>query len=97
MNVVKTFHVGVDSGQILICDPCYIKNGFNIDFKRDEPSDKLDYNGCCHASLSKQQAGMAGLGVCSSTGFGDGEYPVHIYYQHGRVSKIVIEFQGDEE
>ncbi len=32
------------------------------------------------------------LGVCSSTGYGDGSYPVYAKMQDGRVARLIIEF-----
>jgi len=78
---------GVDSGQVMICDPCYLK-----DWKADEfqssPDEsrkrkwnrtkKFSYDGACRETLSEDMGGELenGTGVISSTGFGDGEYEV---------------------
>ena len=35
---IKVGEVGVDSGQVIICDPCYLK-GFNLD---EYDQDKID-------------------------------------------------------
>jgi hypothetical protein len=76
-------HVGVDSGQIMISDPCYVG-----DFKHDEDFDPAraddagnypySYNGSCGATLSDAMGGQLALeqGVVSSTGYGDGSYEV---------------------
>lgn len=61
--------VPVDSGQLLVVDPCYIQ---------ELPQD--DYDRCCEAS--NEHGGPVALGtipdlaVCFPSGFGDGEYEV---------------------
>jgi hypothetical protein len=82
-------HVGVDSGQLIITDPCYIKSWGSNDFGSDQKPDikglySYDYEGACSATLSEDQAGALrfqmgheGAGVAFSTGFGDGLYPVY--------------------
>jgi hypothetical protein len=76
-------NVGVDSGQIMISDPCYVK-GF-IDNEKFEPARAdesgnypYSYNGSCGATLSEAMGGQLGAisGVVSSTGYGDGCYEV---------------------
>ena len=87
--------VGVDSGQIMLVDPCYVLDGG-------------DYTAACEASLQKAQAGQIvstgalAQGVCTSTGIGDGVYPVYVtYVDHGdwgrRVKSITVEFSGDND
>jgi hypothetical protein len=90
-------HVPVDSGQMMVVDPCYIRDN---DF----------YGNACSASLSDNQAGAFSVtgnssfadAVCSSTGYGDGMYPVFIEYEDcgdwgRRVKSITVEFISDEE
>jgi len=36
--------------------------------------------------------GHAGLGVCVSTGYGDGVYPVFAEYHKGRIARIIVDF-----
>ena len=63
-------HCGVDSGQIMIVDPCYIIDNKFTDEQYDE---------CCQVTLSDDQAGpvMRNLAVVSTSGIGDGYYPVY--------------------
>lgn len=85
-------HIGVDSGQMLLTDPCYIDSIWEkvdeLDFgEADEnghhtETGETNYNGACRASMSARQAGILGHGamaVCSS-GLGDGSYPVYVEY-----------------
>jgi hypothetical protein len=94
-------YVGVDSGQIMVCDPCYIDSSWEKkdwassgDFKKKckENKDKFNYLGACHVTLSKELAGQCGLGVATSSGYGDGTYPVYVTYRDRRVKKIEVVF-----
>ena len=146
--------VGVDSGQILICDPCYIdsewkKEEFNIrrrhkhidgtvleyrvNFEKydtiipkygksmndiigakeavempdDEPAaNPFSYNACCKATCGKEGTGQLdyamghpGVGVVTSSGWGDGNYPViaDIDDRDGRVKSITVVFIDEED
>ena len=78
-------HCGVDSGQILLIDPCYVY--------KDEYGSGGDYDQCCQITLSDERAGQTDLGVVTSSGYGDGVYPVYAKKDaHGRVKSVTIEF-----
>jgi len=98
-------HVAVDSGQVMVVDPCYIRelwrgNSFISDPNEDgsyTPTNELSYDGCCTATLSKERAGQAGFAVASSSGYGDGEYPVYAEYNdEGQIERLTIEFISDD-
>jgi len=97
-------HIGVDAGLCWIGDPCYLTpdgketplnnwQAFCDSLEMDEPGPtmkSLNYPG-----------GHEGLGVCVSTGFGDGFYPVHavISDEDGwgkRIKSVTITFIKDE-
>jgi len=98
--------VGVDSGQILICDPCYINSEWTPGKKDEDIFNKknkgqFSYSGCCLETCDTEdlggqlnyKKGHAGAGVAVSSGYGDGCYPVYaIYNSDGRVSKLIIDF-----
>ena len=134
--------VGVDSGQILICDPCYIdsqwkeeeydfpikinvetgeeikgfinwedefKKGMTYNQAREKglikeetpkPKNNFSYNACCQKTAKElggqlnYELGHAGVGVVTSSGYGDGCYPViaTIDKSTGRVKSIRVEF-----
>ncbi|MFA0889240.1 MAG: hypothetical protein ACC613_09155 [Synergistales bacterium] len=91
-------HVSVDSGQLILVDPCYLKDWkdgpFDLNLKADN-----HYAECCLASLSVKGGGQVfnNLAVCFSTGWGDGVYPVYGIREDGRIVKVEIEMAGEEE
>ena len=100
-------HIGIDSGQVIICDPCYLKEFTDHEFHnagdKEEKVDEFSYNGCCNATLTKGAGPLGvkynneireGWGIASSTGYGDGSYPVYAYRNHeGRIMKLVVLFK----
>ena len=99
-------HCGVDSGQILLTDPCYIENEWKkqgkkgLDFENEKSKGEYSYQGCCIETVKKAGGGQlnykmghAGAGVVCSSGHGDGTYPVYAYYnEEGRIMKVEIKF-----
>lgn len=82
-------HCGVDSGQILLIDPCYVYN--------DDYSKKSEYYDCCQITLSKEKAGETELGVVTSTYSGDGNYPVYATTdEHGGIMSVEIVFKKSD-
>ncbi len=100
---VRVGEVWVDSGQVLITDPCYLDRWVNDEYNGEaaKPNAKgeypFSYVGAASATLSKARAGQLELGVASSSGWGDGSYPVYATFKGGRVAKLEIEFMQDEE
>ena len=101
---------GVDSGQIMLTDPCYVRdfvdemaNGEEFDGSI-QPNHRGEfpytYNGACSATLSDEMAGQLGAcqGVVVTTGWGDGLYPVYVTYSDdGRIATATISFLGDDD
>ena len=82
-------HCGVDSGQILLIDPCYV---YKDDFTGGDTPTGGDYDECCRITLS-EGAGQTDLGVVTSSGYGDGVYPVYAQKDgNGRVKQVTIVF-----
>lgn len=85
--------VGVDSGQILICDPCYIDSEWN--------KGTFNYHECCNLTLADDKNGQlfykmghAGVGVVNGNFGGDGAYPViATFNESNRVVKLEILFK----
>lgn len=94
---------GVDSGQAMVGDPCYLDEWktWNSDEMKFEDHNlvagEYGYLGACNATLTKGY-GELGLGsaVAFSTGYGDGVYPVYgKLTDDGRVAMVVIDFTGE--
>tara|TARA_R100000951_G_C2602155_1_gene168517 strand:- start:610 stop:945 length:336 start_codon:yes stop_codon:yes gene_type:complete len=97
---------GVDSGQVMIGDPCYLSDWKNNEFKTEQSEmghkqiqiKDYSYNGACQMTINEQMGGElknkngAVLSVVSSTGFGDGVYPVYATKKDGRVKELTIKF-----
>jgi hypothetical protein len=90
----KVGNFGVDAGICWIGDPCYILHPNEIpkelgknwgDFCNNIDDMKT------HKSFNYDM-GHEGLGVCLSTGWGDGFYPVYARILNGRVMQIFIDF-----
>ena len=106
-KIIQIGVIGVDAGLCWIGDPCYIHpdnihgNNYPHDLGRtwEEFCDKLrDQRFGTQFNYNK---GHEGLGVCVSTGFGDGSYPVFAEISDEgdfgkRVKKVWIEFISDE-
>ena len=99
--------IGVDSGQIMVCDPCYIDSHWKFEaFEANSPRQKdnftFTYNGACNATLQQGVARSGGelgngLGVASSTAFGDGVYEVYQIWAGDNLLRVEIRFSNDEE
>ena len=80
-------HCPVDSGQIMLIDPCYVLADNNTD---DKNLNQL-YRDVCDVTI-EQGAGEIGLGVATSTYIGDGNYPVYADMEGKRVKSVTIVF-----
>jgi hypothetical protein len=85
---------GVDSGQFGFFDYNYF---INHESEREYDSPGF-YKDCCDLTLSTDQFGAIDQGVVSSSGFGDGSYPVYIAKNaNGEVIGVKVVFISDEE
>ena len=135
--------VPVDSGQLLITDPCYLNNWQADDFvsiriyeKSDDPSvtltwlvefdqydqvikrydktmnellaegtfvsredtkpiDSFSYDSACRRTIRDVAGQVTQLAVATSTGWGDGLYPVLAKVEEGRVVQLRIDFNQE--
>ena len=95
-------NIGVDAGLCWIGDPCYV-----LPEDSDERTDEAihDWSVFCNTMSDKMSHAFAykhgheGLGVCVSTGYGDGLYPVvaDIDKRSNRVKSVTITFIGKGE
>ena len=95
---VRLGDVGVDSGQLLVIDPCYLEDW---DHQRSYPE-------ACHVTGDgtggqfHYASGRPGLGVAFRSGFGDGVYLVWATVRdfgpwRRRVVRVEIDLLGNEE
>ena len=94
-------YCGVDSGQIMVIDPCYAFNDeyFGVGGKPTGGN----YDAICRVSLADTfgefplpaNGYSQGIGVVTSSGYGDGNYPVFVdINDDGRVVELRIHFDG---
>ena len=88
-------NITVDSGQIIVVDPCYLKDYKANDYVKKENTD-FSYNNICHLTMQNKHQLKQGdwdFAIASNTGYGDGSYPVYaVKDKEGTVKKIIIEF-----
>ena len=95
---VRLGEVGVDSGQLLVIDPCYLDDW---DHQRSYPEACLVTEDGTGGQLH-YASGRPGRGVAFRSGFGDGVYPVWATVRDfgpwgRRVVRVEIDLLGDEE
>lgn len=92
--------IGVDAGLCWVGDPCYILHKTKATTPKGIGKNWGDFCDLLEdkATQFNYDRGHAGLGVCVSTGYGDGTYPVFIKRNHeGRVAEVKVVFDGMEE
>ena len=89
--------VGVDSGTMMLGDPCYISDDKRLHSNKG-------WSKFCEEIFTKQFDSMGytqigrGTAVVTETGYGDGEYPVYITRsREGRVKSLTVVFLDKEE
>lgn len=91
--------VAVDSGQLILCDPCYIDSEWDrVEFEEGKHLSKFNYSGASNATLSNKRAGQLnfkhghpGAGVVFSTAWGDGTYEVFARRdKDGRIVEVKV-------
>ena len=90
----KMGSVGVDTGQLIIGDPAYFvhkDSGMSSVLKKAMRGEGRD------RGFNYKRTGKPGLGYMTSTGWGDGLYPIYATYRDGRVAKLEIDFMGPPE
>jgi hypothetical protein len=101
-GLVLAGHFAVDSGQAMVGDPCYLDDwdtNKGDEWKLEGKVGQYSYQGASATTLANN-FGELGIStaVVFSTGYGDGLYPVYVQMnEDGRVSKVVIDFEGDIE
>ena len=100
-------HVGnisVDAGLCWLGDPCYLIQSLTPPKEISDWASFVNALGEDYPTVHsfKHASGNEGLGVCVSTGVGDGLYPVYANIEEvpgwgNRVTSVRIEFIGDED
>ena len=99
-NLINAGWFSVDSGQAMVGDPCYLdgwKTNEGEEWNLEGKAGSYSYQGASATTIEKSY-GELGIGnaVVFSTGYGDGYYPVYVQMnEDGRVSKVVIDFEGE--
>ena len=102
-TVKRIGEIGVDAGLCWIGDPCYIlhKEAPPKAIGKDwgEFVSKLyGHRDNLEAMQFDYDHGHPGLGVCVSTGYGDGVYPVYAEFnEESRIAKVWVEFMDDAD
>jgi len=97
-KTVLVGEVSVDAGLIWIGDPCYVlhKNDNNryesIGTTWEDFCKILDVKDENNETNDGKIYNFDGLGVCISSGYGDGSYPVYAKLHNDRVKEIRIKF-----
>ena len=99
-NLIQAGWFSVDSGQAMVGDPCYLdgwKTNEGEEWNLEGKIGQYSYQGAS-ATTIEHSYGELGIGtaVVFNTGYGDGYYPVYVQMnEDGRVSKVVIDFEGE--
>jgi len=93
--------VCVDSGQLMIIDPCYLQDWKHGDYNCDsdiEGTASNNYEEACFKTLSEEKCGgvMGGLGFVFSSGYGDGTYNVYVRYFKNLIGEVRIVLINDD-
>ena len=99
-DLILAGQIGIDSGQAMVGDPCYIDNwdtNKNDEWNIDGKEGQYSYHGASATTLANSYGELGNAtAVVFNTGYGDGVYPVYVQInEDGRVSKVVIDFEGD--
>ncbi len=103
IEVTYIGEVAVDSGQLMVTDPCYIDDEWKREqFVRERETTEealynYSYDGACNATLNGEghgqlafQMGHAGAGVAFQTAWGDGIYGVYAEKHDGHIVRVYV-------
>jgi Protein of unknown function (DUF4241) len=92
-------YFAVDSGQAMVGDPCYLSDwdtNKDDEWELEGKIGQYSYQGASATTIANSFGELGNSAVVFSTGYGDGLYPVYVQINDdGRVSKVVIDFEGD--
>jgi len=87
--------IGVDAGLCWVGDPCYCVTPDATDHPAPTWKQFCDMLGDDYPTAKQfnYEMGHEGLGVCVSTGYGDGLYPVYVKKNaEGRIVRVMVKF-----
>ena len=91
---VKIGHCGVDSGMLMVGDPCYFVGGDTTIHERCK-----DWSTACKEVFCKDEQrrdtpmDVYGLGVAIATTHGDGCYPVYLETTKAGRRRLIVELE----
>jgi hypothetical protein len=92
-SMTKIGNIGVDSGAVLISDPCYV-------LRQDgQQENSPSYGDFLAAADEHRENGYFSHisfndGVITETTYGDGVYPVYARFdRYGRITQVIIDFE----
>lgn len=103
MKKIQIGEVDVDSGLVFVGDPCYIWNNEQRRADNDPPAIERevgDYHAMCDSLdgvAYPQYKSYNGYGVITSSGYGDGTYPVYATIEDGHIVSLTIDFLPSDE
>ncbi len=86
----------VDSGQLLLVDPCYLGDWVDGDCEPNSKRPLNNYDECCRAVDNDRRAGqvLRSRAMDFLTAYGDGEYPVYaIRNSHGAIIMALVDLR----
>lgn len=102
-------HIGVDAGIVWIGDPCYIlhkENNPKMISDKNPKSIGKNWNEFCEKFFESEHdsfksftydSGSEGLGICTSTYYGDGQYPVIGFFKSNETRPLFIIVDFNDE
>jgi hypothetical protein len=96
----KLGEVSVDSGQVIVVDPCYLhdwKHGKFDPAAKGEPENHYDET--CRVTCGDEGGGPVfnHLAVATGSGYGDGGYSAHVLVAHKRHVALVVLFDENAD
>ena len=93
-------YIGVDSGQVIIGDPCYLDEWTDNDYNEEiEPVIPFSYDEACRITVREPFGVLGSLfdkhkgkAAVVRSGLGDGVYPVYARIEKKTVEEVVIDF-----
>lgn len=92
----------VDSGQLMVSDPCYLNDWKDNDFTGDdEGKNDFSYSSACSVTLRNKAGQLVNshnqpISVVTETTYGDGMFPVYVLFENGQPQEIRVLMNGNK-